>query len=212
MGWILISIFAGLFLARFEKLYRKNPVVVGGCLIWLAAYACVFIRWQPGIMVYRVSDLIPLCLLLFLAYQETAARIGIGRAAAAALAVCLLVGNLGAELYPRSQAGNNSRLERMAFLKANTPEESWITGNDQDDIYIPYFAQRRPIVVERYAQDPAKLAEALDHLVAAGQAVFVTSRVLEAASWQKFFSRYNLQETARDAKGFTLYQVRVYHR
>jgi hypothetical protein len=208
----LVAVFGAVLAVRGKEIYRRSPAIVGACGIWLAVYACVFLRWQPWTMVYRVSDLIPLSVLLFLACQSLSRNTLVWRGAAAALALCLLGGNLGAELYPRSFASNNPHLSRMAFVKANTAEGDWVTGDSgQDEIYIPYFAERRPIVVERFAHRPEQLSGLLKQLVEQKQTVWVTSRVLEAPFWKTFFSRSSFEMKARDAHGFTLYRIRSYH-
>ncbi len=212
VAWILMGVFVFFLLRHFRELYRKHPGVVGACTVWLVAYACVFTRWEPGTMVYRVSDLVPIVTLLFIVYRDIGQERPVWRGAAVALAVCLALGNLGAEIYPRSFASNNPHLERMAFLKANTSENDWITGDSrQDEIYIPYFAQRRPIVIQRYVRQPGLLIGFLNTLLSHGQTVIVTSRVLDDPFWKDFFRRYQLAPKARDPHGFVLYQVRRYH-
>lgn len=208
-AWVLLGFFGVGFLVRFRRVLRDERAVAGGGLIWLAAYACVFTRWQPWTMVYRVSDLIPVSVLLFLAYQQVQAVRRYARPAVAALALCLGIGNLGAEIYPRSFASNNPHLARMAFLKARTAEGDWIAGiGGLDEMYIPTFAQRRPLVIGRYAGEPARLAALIKNLLAKKQNIFITSRILEDDSWKAFFSLYSLWLNARDDSGFALYQVR----
>jgi len=73
----------------------------------------------------------------------------------------------------------------MALIKANTRETDWVTGDSgQDEIYIPYFAQRRSILMGRYAGNPAELSAILAGLLAHQQGVYVTSRVLENPQWK----------------------------
>jgi hypothetical protein len=208
----LIALFSLVILIRAQEIYRRSPAIVGGCAIWMVVYACVFLRWQPWTMVYRVSDLIPMGILAFLAYQSIPRNRGFWRGLALTLAVCLAVGNLGAEIYPRSFASNNPHLERMTFLKAHTGEADWVTGDSgHDEIYIPYFAERRPIVMERFARQPERLDGFLKHLLTEHQDVWVTSRILAAPQWRGFFNRYTLEKTAEGPDGFTLYRLRSYH-
>ena len=208
LAWGIFGIFGLVLLIHMKEIVRKHPAVVGGCLLWLFVYACVFTRWEPWTMVYRVSDLVPICVLLFVAYREVGQGRGVWRGAAVALACLLGFGNLGAEIYPRSFASNNPGLTRMAFLKENTSEQDWITGSSgQDEIYIPYFAQRRPIVMGRYTEDPRQLSNLIRVLQAHGQKIYVTSRVLTTGSWQSFFDRYRLTKIGQDVNGFALYRV-----
>jgi hypothetical protein len=209
LAWILLAGFAILLLIRWKAVYRADPAVAGGGLIWLGVYALMFTRWEPYTMVYRVSDLVPAWILLFLAYRSIPAYHKVAKSAAVIGLFALGLGNLSAEIYPRALTMNNPNLARMDFLKANTAEDDWITGDSrQDEIYIPYFAGRRPIVIQRYAGQWDLLEDQINQLLLHDQAVFVTSRVLHTGSWTEFFKRYHLELRARDDQGFELYRLR----
>jgi hypothetical protein len=212
LSWILLAVFVGILLYKIRDLAREERVVAGACLIWLGAYALVFTRWEPWTMVYRVSDLVPLCILLFLAHRAFGLRHAAWQAVPAALAFCLAIGNGAAEIRPRSYASNNPQLTRMEFIKAHTREGDWVAGDSaKGEIYIPYFAARRPLVIERFARDPERLAAGINELLAKGQTVYVPSNVLESERWKRFFSRYRPLRKAKDKDGFTLYRLRRYH-
>lgn len=205
---LIFLAFAGALSVFHRTLVREDRQVALLCVLWIASYACIFTSWQPWTMVYRVSDLIPIGTLLFLGYRASEKLFPGAQAAAIVLAVCLGMGNLGAEVYPRSFATNNPDLERMVFIKANTQANDWITGDGGiDEIYIPYFAIRRPIVIGRYANQPQELSRLLEIIWARHESVFVTSWVLESPLWKAFFSRYDLKLRARDSHGFALYRL-----
>ena len=163
-------------------------------------------------MVYRVSDLVPLTLVLMFAYRWVVKSWPTARAALLALVLCLTVGNLGAELFPRSFASNNPHLARMAFVKQNTLEGDWVAGDQAiDDIYLPYFAERRPLVLGRYAPDLSALRKIIQSISERGDKLYVTSRALQQPVWKAFFEGYELILKAQRADGFTLFEVRRYH-
>jgi hypothetical protein len=212
VAWFLLAVFGLALALRWKTIYRKFPAVVGGCAIWLGVYALVFARWEPWTMVYRVSDLPPLWVLLFLSYRSLSVNRVFWRSAALALTLCLALGNLGAEIYPRSLESNNPHLARMRFVREHTSEQDWVTGDSrQDEIYLPYFAQRRPIVIQRYSGQPELLDSLIGALLTHGQSVIVTSRVLESEEWKLYFKRYRLTVQARDPNGFELYLLNKKH-
>lgn len=179
-------------------------------LVWVAAYGCVFTSWEPGTMVYRISDLIPLLTLLALGGQALAPAWRVG--APACLAALLAAGNLASEVRPRSLAANNPRLARMEFLKARTPEGSWVTvasgdaGNDE--LYLPFFAERRPLMLGRYDGRLGELTLRVDRLLAADTPVFTTSRCLNEETWAEILAPFLPEPVAKDEAGFALYRLR----
>lgn len=185
-GLLTAAAFSAFFGLR--SLDGPSRAAAAGCLIWLGCYAAVFISWEPYTMVYRVSDLIPLVTLIYLGTARAWARpwpalIGLG------LALPLAAANLTAEIYPRSLAQNNQRLARMEFYKSVVPPEGWIAVGEEagggDELYIPFFAERRPILLSRYRAHPQALAGLLDRLLEAQQPVYLPSRVLTDTYWKE---------------------------
>lgn len=201
---LLLAAAAGALAGAWKSLARPSRTAALVCLAWLAAYALVFTSWEPQTMVYRVPDLIPLTTLLFLAWRGRRGEALSG----AVLAAALLLANFSAELYPRSFASNNEGLTRMTLIKAATREGDWVTGEGGlDELYIPYFAERRPLVLGRYVGRLEQLSEDIAREQAAGRAVFVTSRVLSDPGWSGYFSRFALAPAAREGDDVILYRL-----
>lgn len=188
---------------RLEGLRR---IAAWGCAAWLCAYALVFTSWEPGTMVYRVGDLVPLVLLLFLGAEARGPSLAAG-AAAVLFAVLLGAGNFAAEIYPRSFASNSPTLSRMAFIKAHTVEGDWVAGDQNDELNIPYFSERRPLVMGRFEREPEAFRRFLKGLLASGQSVYLTSRVLAKPFWRDYFREARLVLKAKDQDGFELYRL-----
>lgn len=183
---------------------RLEPAAAKVCLAWLAAYALVFTSWEPWTMVYRVPDLIPLTTLLFLCARALRRETALG----AGLAALLAAGNFGAELYPRSFSSNNDGLRRMQAVKAATREGDWVTGEGgQDELYIPYFAERNPLLLGRFEGRPEALSRFIEGQLAAGRGVYATSDALAQGSWAGYFSRFSLSPAGSDGEGFVVYRV-----
>lgn len=208
---LILALAAVALVCKARQLTELHRAVARACCVWLAAYALVFTHWEPYTMVYRVSDLVPIVTLLFLGAESSGAPPAWRRGGAALLAVLLGAGNFALEIHPRSLAANNPHLGRMEFLKAHTSEGDWIAGDGgADELYIPYFAQRRPLVIGRYRQRPEELAHLIGALLAGDQAVHVTSRVLADEFWGGYFRRYELKRLARDRNGFEFYRLGPY--
>jgi hypothetical protein len=183
---------------RFKALWNKNRILLVACAIWFCSYALVFTSWEPGTMVYRVSDLVPLVLILALASQTLAA--GIRETVLALVFVLVLAaGNFGAEIYPRSFWENNPSWVLMQFIKKSTAPSDWVAARDGlESIYIPYFAERRPIVLANYRGRPDLLKAFLGRVWGVQQKVYVMSEVLSDPYWNGIFSAYALTRRAED--------------
>jgi len=213
----LLAAARGLALAFAVKLALSARAITGArrrvalfCASWLAVYAAIFISWEPMTMVYRVSDLFPALALLALG-AETAGSSRRWGLAAAGLALCLGLGNFLAEVRPRALAENNVLLMRMRFVRASTPEESWVATPESqgggEELYLPYFAERRPILLSVYRNQPEVLSRKLDAALAHGEPVFVTTPVLADDFWRGFFAAYRPERAADDGEGFELYRL-----
>ncbi|MEK7858712.1 MAG: hypothetical protein AAB320_06175 [Elusimicrobiota bacterium] len=205
----VLAVLAVTALASLRRLQGPAKPAAGACAAWLAAYALVFTSWEPHTMVYRVSDLLPLFTLLALGTNTFLPR---WRAAAPALLAALLAtANFSAELKPRSLEANNPRLARMRFIKAHTPENGWViaatadAGNDE--LYIPFFAERRPIVLARYDVDPEALPRRLRAMLAAGEQVYATSRVLAEDRWNRLLAPFHPKAAGDDGTGLVVYRL-----
>jgi hypothetical protein len=190
--------------AGLLRLKKERRVVALACVLWLAVYGAFFTSWEPYTMVYRVGDLIPFMTLLYLGLSEPR----MGAWSGAALAVLLGAANFSAEIYPRSFSTNNPDLQRMLFIKAHTSGSDWVTGSGgEDELYLPYFAQRRPLVLGQFESRPEELDRLVTELLRSGQGVYATSRSLSEPAWASFFARWKPQPAATDGAGFTLYRL-----
>ncbi len=188
-------------LSGLRRLSGARREAAVACGLWLAAYAALFISWEPYTMVYRVSDLVPLVVLLSLGWGGAAWSGG-------ALAALLAAANFSSKIYPRSFAGDNPELQRMLFVKAHTEPSAWVTGDGgEDELYLPYFAERRPLVLGQFQADLPALARRVNELLAQGQPVYATSSALAEPRWAAFFRRWKASGAGNDGTGFALYRL-----
>lgn len=205
-SWALIVLLLASLLAGWRRLSSSERRVAAGCAIWIACYAAVFASWQPDTLVYRTTDLPPICLLLALAARRLGAA---GLGLSAALAATLFAGNLGAEILPRSYAANNPDLARMDFVREHTSDNDWITGGGgKDELYLPFFARRKPLVIDRFRSKPDELFAFAKDAQARGEAVLVTSRTLDDPFWRERLAG-RLVPASSDGSGFTLYRLKA---
>jgi hypothetical protein len=205
----LLAFFAVRLARDAPRLSGPARGAAAACGVWLLAYALVFTSWEPYTMVYRVSDLVPMVLLLWLGGRAGRVAGRVETAAALALAACLGLGNLGADVWPRSFASNNPHLARMDFIRETTSPEDWVItlGGGAEELYLPFFAERRPIQLGAYARRRQDLTVLLDALIANGRSVYATSRVLEDEPWRAYLGRYALTPSEPGPGGFTLYRL-----
>lgn len=138
----------GLYAAASLARSKEDRLAVRAALVWLAAYALVFTSWQPHTSIYRLTDLLPLFTLLALGTR----RLPVFVLGGALLFVAL--SNYRAEIGPRADPSTNPRLQRMALLERETPENAWIAvapiDGGGDELYVPYFAGRKVLTLDMF--------------------------------------------------------------
>ncbi len=194
--------------ARAEKSLRRFV------LLWLAGYAVLYSTWQPQTMVYRITDLAPLWLLTAAGlgspwpalrqnprWARTAtAWLGIWAAAALAFNGKYLIG-------PKTDLAANQDYRDAVWLGSQTPEQAWIAVLGVEQVYVPYFAVRRPLNIRYYAGAELALTARLAALDSEGLPVFITSRTLESEGWEGFFRGHGIAPAAESPRGTILYRV-----
>jgi hypothetical protein len=170
---------------------------------WLAGYALLFLNWEPGTIVYRVSDLLGLWALASLGLQRFSARARVGLLAAWCAAACAF--NLAVVIRPASLAANNADLAEANWTRAQVPDDAWVLATGRGAIYLPYFEHLKTLNL-RYYSDESALDARLDALRAAGQTAYVTDRTLESAGALPAVAAYGI-EPAASGGGLTLYRV-----
>lgn len=159
----------------------SRPRAARLAVLWLAAYAVLYANWQPYTVVYRYSDVAALWLLLACAVdaatREAKVAPRLQAAAVAAFVVFLGVWNWGAAVLPGSDPGLNPDLQRSLWVARETPEDSWIVVHATDQVYIPYFAHRKPLNI-RYFPDAESLQARVAAVRKAGEPVYVVPRTL----------------------------------
>ena len=200
---VLLALAALAFAAYGARRALKGPrrFEAALCGLWLAAYAALYLTWEPHTMVYRLSDLLPFWLLAALAVPASPWP-------AAALAGALGVFNAVFGVGPRTVPQSNDDYQEAVWLDQALPDDATVVVTAQGQVYVPYFAHRRPLNLYYWELRLPELADELDARRARGERVFVTSRTLaqQGAEARRFFEVYGLSPvTARGDDA--LYQV-----
>lgn len=196
VGLLALAAAAGL---AGQKGARRAAAIAAG--LQLLGYALVFTRWEPYTGVYRVPDLPAFILLLSLAVPPRWSA-----PAGAALAALLAAANLGV-VSARADAGQNPRLARMEALKSVSREGDWAAGEGGDELYIPYFAQRRPLLLGRFRDRPQAVLAAARELAAQGRALYLFRDTVKDPFWAPHLASLRLEAVAADEQGPLLYRV-----
>ncbi len=210
----LFADFSGLSGAAFAGALVLDALALGACaagaraakgsrravalsaLLWLVSYALLFVSWQPYTVVYRISDLLPLWLLLAFGLEA------LGRAAlpaAVAGAAALGAFNGKTAIAPHADPKSNAALQEAAFVAESTPQDAWIVVTGLGQVYVPYFAHRRPLNTKYFEGKPEELARRLDALASAKEPVFVTQATLDKGAeygWDASLRAYGLAPAA----------------
>ncbi|MFA5139374.1 MAG: DUF2723 domain-containing protein [Elusimicrobiota bacterium] len=199
LGWVPWA--CGLW-ALFKRPEARLRLVLSAWL-WLGCYALLFTRWEPFTMAYRMSDMLPLWLLAGV-FAERIWSSRHGKAACLVFALLLGAVNFGAGILPASRAQGNVPLQRALWIRDSTPEDAWVASYGIFDVYIPYFAHRRPLNLRYFKGRREALAGRLWEILESGSPVFVTSSVLREADTSP--SLLNLSEVSR-RHGDVLYRI-----
>lgn len=196
VGVLALAAAAGL---AAQKGLRRAAAAAAG--LQLLGYALVFTRWEPYTGVYRVPDLPAFILLLSLAVPA-----GWSAPAGAALAALLAAANLGV-VCARADASRNPRLARMEALRAVSREGDWAAGEGGDELYIPYFGQRRPLVLGRFRDRPQAVGKAAADIAAGGQSLYLFRETVTDPFWAPHLAPLRLEAVVSDEQGPLLYRV-----
>lgn len=170
--------------------------------LWLAGHALLFISWEPRTPVYRMSDLPALWLLIALGVEALPGRAALKTAALACAVAGLGAWNLARVALPGGDPKSNEALQRVLRLAPSWPENAWVVAGDQYQVYVPYFAHRRPIDPRYYRGDPRVLDARLKALAAAGEPVFVLPGAV-TPEWRAWF-----QARPHDAPDAEMWRLR----
>lgn len=134
-GTCLVILLGRSFRDRRQPLWRFSA-------LWLIAYGLFLWTWEPGTECYRMSDAVPVALLLALGLQTLSFK-KMRWALPACLFVALLPLNAATRIYPMSQSAGNATFIEISRLLQWTPENSlYLTTGGLPFIYLLYFGGR----------------------------------------------------------------------
>lgn len=180
--------------------WRRERRVAVACLLWLAGYAALFLAWEPTTAVYRITDLVPLWILVVIGVESWSARAAWAPAALAALVAALGAWNFARVVSPAADPRRNAPLQGVLRVARETPDDAWVVASGIEQVYLPYFARRRPIDVRYYEGRAPDLEKRLAGLRTAGEPVFVMPRTLTDA-WRAWFAARPLREVGAPGSG-----------
>jgi hypothetical protein len=172
------------------------------CLLWLIGYAVLYHSWQPFTMVYRITDLLAFWLLLAIFAQSA-------RWKTWSLAAWVTTAGIFNGIFlilPQLDPGRNAYYQEALRVSQQTPPDAWIVVKARDQVYIPYFAGRKPFNLRYYKNRTEALAQRLDEIGRAGQPVYITGVTLRLSGLQDFFRDYGIKAET-EAPGEELYRI-----
>lgn len=182
-AWVGAAIWGIALWGVFEAA-RHRPRAARLGALWLVPYAALYSNWQPYIVQYHYSDMPVLWLFIACAVDgagrgdlriPVTARAG----ALAAAAVFLGVWNWAGEIRPMSDPASNADLQRSLWIGRETPDNAWVVVEAIEQVYLPYFAHRRPMNL-RYLPDAQALKARVLSVRRSGEPVYVVPQILPA--------------------------------
>ncbi len=118
----------------FERLF------IFSCL-WLGTYGLFFSTWEPTTLCYRVTDVLPLGILLAIGLRSW--RIPIQWTLASLLLISTLTINLFTQILPMHRVElNKTYQETLSFSKITPANSLYVTSDSLTRLYILYFTGR----------------------------------------------------------------------
>lgn len=145
--------------------------------LWLAGHFLLYSTWEPFTIVYRVADLPALWALAWRGLERLRVPPKARAAALAAWAAAAGAYNWDVSIGPDCDPARNAEYQEALAVAAATPPGAWVAAHARGQVYLPYFAGRKPLNL-RYLDAPGQLAAAVAALEARGEAVYATGRVL----------------------------------
>lgn len=206
IGWGLgLAALAGAGLGVRAVIRGRHARFERAVLIWLLSYAVLFSNWQPYTVVYRVSDLPALWVLIVLGLRRV--RQGVQTCLLGAWLLAAGLFNWSTNMAPNSDPALNRPYQEALVIARETPENAWVVVTGRGQVYVPYFAHRRPLNMRYYEDRLEPLRRRLGSLERAGEPVYISSDTLNAADWKGFFEGYGIETAGREAD-MTLYRLK----
>lgn len=160
-AWILMAVSILIFFVFFVRgsTHAKSDRTVGFSWLWLGVYGLFLSTWEPGTLCYRMTDVIPLGIVLASGLKtfRTASRFAL----LGALLVATAAVNLATRIVPMHQAERNPAYQQTLDLsKTTSPDSLYVAENSLSWIYLLYFTGRT--AWNAHSFEPGRLAQELD--------------------------------------------------
>jgi hypothetical protein len=147
-----------IFILLFRILREKRGRLATFALLWFGVYGLFFSTWEPATLCYRMTDVIPLGILLALGLKTL--KISVQAPFLAVLLASLLTVNLADRIIPMGRPEKNlSYQEVLALSKISTPDSLYLTEGGYPWMYLLYFTGRT--AWNRRSLDPRRLEEVI---------------------------------------------------
>ncbi len=192
--WVLTAISAALIVALFGFSFKqKGQRIWMFSMLWLAVYGVFFWTWEPRTECYRMTDLVPLSILLALGLRAVRPA----RLQGVVLALILVtLGplNLRARIVPMHDPVKNVLYQETLSLARRTPENSlYLTAGGSQWIYLLYFTGRSAWDLHAFTRDPHRLdVEIRRHYI--NRPTYIHARALEFDGTKAWLAGYRLKQ------------------
>jgi len=235
-GLSVMAIYAGIYLYRYFKDWRKREAYDDFIMAWIIPGAIFTTFWAPGYFEQKIYLLPALWAMVFLGVPEPESKMK-KTALVSLLAmtvIFLFAFNFFLKIYPDSDPKNALELEAAEQIKnASAPGSIIIisgaaAGYNIGKVYIPYFSQRNTLVLDWVLSKPVdgkyfpqNLEKTIDDYQASGKTVYLLSDAWQGPALDElsehhriskndlasFWARYNPELAARLENGMMLYKL-----
>jgi|GEM_PF-2014103 len=204
---VLVNYFYRYFKIHYPSRFANNII-----WLWLVPGALFTIFWEPGNYEHKIYLLPALWMMMFQGAsffsKSYLSYIFIG------LLICLLlVFNFSSKIYPNRKPENNKNLQIAYYIKTKTEPNSVIIisgasqGFNIGKIYIPYFSERKTLVLDWVLSKPISeklfpenLKIIINSYFAQGKKIYWLSEIIEPAVLNQLSRHHNL--SSEEISGF----------
>ena len=189
--WILTGLSAVLFMTLLARGWsHRSDRLSRFSWLWLGSYGLLLSIWEPQTLCYRMTDVLPLGILLALGLRSWKASMQLSFASL--FLASMLTVNLITRVAPMHEADQNRRYQETLVLSKFTPNDSlYITGGGTPWIYLLYFTGRN--AWNAHAFGAGDLIERVNRNKRS-HPVFIQSLLLRDPSLAELFSTIKLKQ------------------
>ncbi|MFH1282114.1 MAG: hypothetical protein ABII27_00435 [bacterium] len=207
-GFIFLVLILNFFYG-IKRIWKEYRSIVLLCLVWLMPYLVLFVTWEPGTLVYSLTNIFPLWMLLMLSVISLRLKKQFKILFLIVFLGIFLLSNILNAMQGLADKNNNRVLMEADIIKKHTSQNSVVlVASGFYKLYLPYFADRHPFYVNWIEKDKTESLKSINNMLKDGRDIYILPEVLEVDYARKFIDKYFAIEKVILEKSLSLYKIK----